>query len=377
MMMMMVWSRFGQRWRNLRGSAAALLLLSCSFSYLIASSLIDNFIIDDYDDATNYVHIGGYNENGNNHRRSMMETTASSSSSPRHSLMTVPLLPHHELHHRKRRELYERRPGSIAGGGRRQAGEEEETGATQQLQLRQEEEYTRHFESNNRRRTREYDIHSENANIDNDRRLQLQTPSHPHYETGPLYQGYGTHYIDLYVGSPIPKRRTVVVDTGSRSTAFPCSGNNYVEGGCEGCGMINNGAEEGEESEVDDDGEYIAANSVTYVEKACQRNGGKRGILSCDFGACVPSSSAIGRRLQGEPGQSSNKDESITSNGAGGNKRFQCRMSASYAEGSMWSAIEASDVVYPFGPPHTTATNNDANDGTFRLKFGCQTKVSA
>ncbi|KAL7433060.1 hypothetical protein ACHAXH_003509, partial [Discostella pseudostelligera] len=159
----------------------------------------------------------------------------------------------------------------------------------------------------------------------------------------------------------------------SRSTAFPCSGNNYVEGGCEGCGMINNGAEGGEESEVDDDGEYIAANSVSYLEKACQRNAGKRGTLSCDFGACVPSTSAVGRRLQAEP-----KQPSSSTNGDGnGNRRFQCRMTASYAEGSMWSAIEASDVVYPFGLP--PPANNDVNDGIimdFRLKFGCQTKVT-
>jgi hypothetical protein len=137
--------------------------------------------------------------------------------------------------------------------------------------------------------------------------------------------------------------------------------------------MINNGAEGGEESEVDDDGEYIAANSVSYLEKACQRNAGKRGTLSCDFGACVPSTSAVGRRLQAEP-----KQPSSSTNGDGnGNRRFQCRMTASYAEGSMWSAIEASDVVYPFGLP--PPANNDVNDGIimdFRLKFGCQTKVS-
>ena len=29
-----------------------------------------------------------------------------------------------------------------------------------------------------------------------------------------LYQGYGTHYVDLWVGSP-PQRQTVIVDTGS------------------------------------------------------------------------------------------------------------------------------------------------------------------
>eukprot|EP00551_Chaetoceros_affinis_P020525 CAMPEP_0203740334 /NCGR_PEP_ID=MMETSP0092-20131115/49508_1 /ASSEMBLY_ACC=CAM_ASM_001090 /TAXON_ID=426623 /ORGANISM="Chaetoceros affinis, Strain CCMP159" /LENGTH=139 /DNA_ID=CAMNT_0050626721 /DNA_START=114 /DNA_END=530 /DNA_ORIENTATION=+ len=48
-------------------------------------------------------------------------------------------------------------------------------------------------------------------------------------EVGGLYQGYGTHYVDLWVGSP-PQRQTVIVDTGSGVTAFPCTG-------CNDCGM--------------------------------------------------------------------------------------------------------------------------------------------
>jgi len=48
-----------------------------------------------------------------------------------------------------------------------------------------------------------------------------------------LYQGYGTHYVDLWVGSPIPQRQTVIVDTGSSVTAFPCKG-------CHECGFDDN-----------------------------------------------------------------------------------------------------------------------------------------
>lgn len=36
-------------------------------------------------------------------------------------------------------------------------------------------------------------------------------------EVGGLYQGYGTHYVDLWVGTP-PQRQTVIVDTGSGVT---------------------------------------------------------------------------------------------------------------------------------------------------------------
>ena len=39
----------------------------------------------------------------------------------------------------------------------------------------------------------------------------------------PLFLGYGTHYAFLWVGSP-PQRRSVIIDTGSHNTAFPCVG---------------------------------------------------------------------------------------------------------------------------------------------------------
>jgi hypothetical protein len=43
------------------------------------------------------------------------------------------------------------------------------------------------------------------------------------HEIVPVYQGYGTHYIDLWVGCPLPQRQTLLIDTGSDSVLFPCS----------------------------------------------------------------------------------------------------------------------------------------------------------
>lgn len=48
------------------------------------------------------------------------------------------------------------------------------------------------------------------------------------FEITPMYQGYGTHYSYIYVGTP-PQRQSVIVDTGSHYTAFPCVG-------CSQCG---------------------------------------------------------------------------------------------------------------------------------------------
>lgn len=42
-------------------------------------------------------------------------------------------------------------------------------------------------------------------------------------ESAPLFSGLGTHFVTIFVGTP-PQRRTVIVDTGSHLTAFPCKG---------------------------------------------------------------------------------------------------------------------------------------------------------
>ena len=42
-------------------------------------------------------------------------------------------------------------------------------------------------------------------------------------EQSPLYQAQGTHFSYIYVGTP-PHRTSVIIDTGSHHTAFPCKG---------------------------------------------------------------------------------------------------------------------------------------------------------
>jgi hypothetical protein len=48
-------------------------------------------------------------------------------------------------------------------------------------------------------------------------------------EIVPVYPGYGTHFAYIYVGTP-PQRQSVIIDTGSHYTAFPCTG-------CSQCGQ--------------------------------------------------------------------------------------------------------------------------------------------
>ena len=38
----------------------------------------------------------------------------------------------------------------------------------------------------------------------------------------PMHYESGSHHIYIYVGSPVPQRQTLILDTGSRYMAFPC-----------------------------------------------------------------------------------------------------------------------------------------------------------
>jgi len=142
-----------------------------------------------------------------------------------------------------------------------------------------------------------------------------------------LFQGYGTHYVDLWVGTP-PQRQTVIVDTGSGQTAFPCSG-------CEDCG-----------ESYHTDSYFIEADSSTFER------------LECD--ACYKGNCAKGKTEAGSSGT-----ESI------------CQVSMAYSEGSKWSAYESRDLTYA-GGTHFDALSAEEVEGAgqFPLYFGCQTLLT-
>ena len=162
------------------------------------------------------------------------------------------------------------------------------------------------------------------------RRLQPPAPSddpHP-YQTTPLSQGYGTHYATIYVGSPVPQRKTVIVDTGSHFTAFPCRG-------CENCGESSH-----------TNRHFDPEASQTFRHVPC--------------GECTDAARC-------DPG-----------GGAGGT----CRFSQSYTEGSSWTAYQAIDEVFagpaalPAAPSHSPAGVPAAStrhaDFSIPFMFGCQ-----
>jgi hypothetical protein len=145
-------------------------------------------------------------------------------------------------------------------------------------------------------------------------------------EVGALYHGYGTHYIDLWVGTP-PQRQTVIVDTGSGVTSFPCSG-------CKDCGA----------PDFHIDKLFVEGESSTFSKVPCGQ---------CQKGTC-----SLGT---------------------------ECRISMSYQEGSSWSAYEAIDRCYVGGPHKQPLVSDKGKDDidpehasafAFPLDFGCQTKIT-
>jgi Xylanase inhibitor N-terminal len=176
-------------------------------------------------------------------------------------------------------------------------------------------------------RPRHSKYNNASSNVDHIRRVQSDYSESE--QVAGLFQGYGTHYVDLWCGSP-PQRQTVIVDTGSSVTAFACSE-------CQDCGV----------PDYHIDALYDETKSTTFEKLSCSE---------CLEGSCGFSS--------------------------------ECLIDVSYQEGSSWSAYEASDTCYVGGfhdrplqkdNGTTTLDNIDplyAPSLAFDMKFGCQTAIT-
>jgi hypothetical protein len=132
------------------------------------------------------------------------------------------------------------------------------------------------------------------------------------------------------VGSPTPQRVSVIVDTGSHHTAFPCAG-------CNDCG---------EDYHTDPFFDPSLSNTFEY--------------LKC--GGCASEGSCM------------SQDD-------------RCSLRQSYAEGSSWSALQARDSFFCSDNHPSSHTNHDSGleeydvdalDETFSIPFvfGCQMKIT-
>ena len=168
----------------------------------------------------------------------------------------------------------------------------------EKIRLVQEEQKVTHADGNNSSSTNTTGAAAENSKV---KKLEeeISSAATSEEEGGeddwpqvitPLFQGMGTHFVDLYIGTPIPQRQTLIVDTGSGIVAFPCKP-------CNDCGKSYH-----------TDGAFDPDNSTTFDAMDCEK---------CQLGTC--------KHLE---------------------EFDYCGMSMGYAEGSSWHAYESSDFVY-------------------------------
>jgi Xylanase inhibitor N-terminal/Eukaryotic aspartyl protease len=196
----------------------------------------------------------------------------------------------------------------------------------------------------------------------------------------PLYHGYGTYYIDLWCGTPIPQHQTMIVDTGSSTTAMTC----LPDCTPSRCGLIQ------QYHPV-----YVPHHSSTYQKVT--------NCKDCTVGNCVK---VVKIANTHEIDNKNINDTTIA--------EYECIWNAAYQEGSNWTAFEAMDQCYIGGALHnapirllqsstslrgrnkmnnigdvrnyhnaTSSINTNiginpnlaATHHQFRLQFGCQTSL--
>ncbi|KAL7518522.1 hypothetical protein ACHAWX_003342 [Stephanocyclus meneghinianus] len=191
--------------------------------------------------------------------------------------------------------------------------------------------------------------------IINDHSNRRQTPPPPRrlaklQQLSSLYQGYGTHYMDIWVGLPTPQRQTVVVDTGSSVTAFPCSE-------CRDCGTHA-------------DEPFREADSESFRIVPCADGVEGR---PCVYGTCDAERGEGGECWIEHQYSSVGVDDAATT--------------TIVETTSGWKAYEAEDVAYAGGMHDRPVDGGGVQDGlgtdprtasnfSFGLTFGCQTFVT-
>jgi hypothetical protein len=152
------------------------------------------------------------------------------------------------------------------------------------------------------------------------RRLTSQVSDLPGYEDIPTFPGTGTHFAEIYVGSP-PQKASVILDTGSHLTSFVCAS-------CTTCGHHT-------------DPGYDITKSTS---------GNK---LACGDARCTPTFS--------DRPSDSHCDDNV------------CRFGVQYQEGSSWSAFMVRDKVW-LGQKERA--DEFATSFAVDYEFGCQDEMS-
>jgi len=190
-------------------------------------------------------------------------------------------------------------------------------------------------------------------------RSQINTINEPAPITSliyPLHAKSGTHHAYLYIGSP-PHRQTLIVDTGSRLTAFPCQPH------CSDCGLHASPRFDINQSQ-----------SLT--------------VVPCDECLLTRKDFELETYFMGNGvgGNSGDGDVNVDLmpvglRGANTNRRWRasptpciqnhCEISQRYTEGSSWTAFEVKDNVW-LGSNDATESNIQHSTHSRPFVFGCQ-----
>ncbi len=157
------------------------------------------------------------------------------------------------------------------------------------------------------------------------------------YQGVPLSQGYGTHYVHLWVGSPIPQRQSVIVDTGSHFTGFP------VARECSNCGENHH-----------TDPHFDPELSETFRNLICPSECLE--TFECEF----------------EVARAQKRKNVSLSYFQRHRNMPRCSFSQAYTEGSSWTAYQASDLVYCGGGADMIEAVDPLDiQYSLRFVFGC------
>jgi hypothetical protein len=172
-----------------------------------------------------------------------------------------------------------------------------------------------------------------------------------------LHAHSGSHHVHLYIGSP-PQRQTLIIDTGSRAMAFPCSksnGNNNnsnsYKKNC--CGVHASPY-------------FDPSKSTTHIVSNC----GScllEGISSCPFHQLLLGGGSSGSSGTSDSGSGTSSFGSSFETAAG------CTFSQKYTEGSAWTATEVEDLVWLGSSDVLESVEEYMPALAVAYPFGCQT----